>query len=342
MVDQGTRTLRPMADLVSGYDAALFDLDGVVYLGPEPVPGAADGLAALRSRGVQVAFVTNNAGRSPQAVVDHLTHLGIDASLADVVTSAQASARQMAADLSPGAVVYVCGAPALAEEIAAVGLVPVSDLETQPEAVVQGYDPQMSQPRLDLACFAIQRGARWYATNTDATRPTDLGLVPGAGSQIAAVRAAVRVDPVVAGKPFPPLLNETVRRLGATRAIFVGDRIDTDIQGAHAVGMDSLFVFTGAHGKHDLADAAVDGRPTALGWDLQALMAPPRQATLDQTQSRCRSQHAVIDESTGEIRLGTVPASRDEALDAVWAALTLSWQTGADVHQALDQIPQIP
>lgn len=331
-----------MPDLISRYDAALFDLDGVVYLGPEPVPGAVEGLAELRARQVRLGFVTNNAGRSPLAVVEHLRELGIEATTSDVVTSAQASARQMAADLNPGSLVYVCGAQALADEIAGVGLVPVWDLETQPHAVAQGYDPQMSQPRLDQASFAIQRGARWYATNTDTTRPTDQGMVPGAGTQIAAVRTVVADDPIVAGKPSPPLLLETTRRLQARRPIFVGDRIDTDIQGARAVEMDSLFVLTGAHGKHDLAEAPADGRPTALGWDLRALLVPERTASLSADHSQCGSQRACLDASPAQVRLVSQPVDLDQALDAVWAVLTLAWQSGADAHQALDQVAEIP
>lgn len=327
-----------MADLIDAYDAALFDLDGVVYLGPSPVDGAAEGLDALRARGVAVGFVTNNAARSAASVAEHLEHLGVHATAVDVVTSAQACARLMAEQLPSGATVLVTGTEALADEIRAVGLTVVDDWEAQPAAVVQGYDPQMTQPRLDACGFAIQRGARWFATNTDSTRPTDKGLVAGAGSQIASVRAAVTVDPTVAGKPCTPLMEETVRRLDAERPIFVGDRLDTDVEGALAVGMDSLFVFTGAHGKHDLAAAHDRARPTAIGHDLRALLAPARVATSEGDAVRCGGAVARVHD--GVVSVETPGEDRESQLDALWAILQLAWQ-GHDATDALAQLDQV-
>lgn len=324
--------------LVDGYKAALFDLDGVVYLGPDAVDGAPEGIAALRELGVQVGFVTNNAARPPQVVVDQLTGLGVEAHLSDVVTSAQAGARQLAEALEPGSRVLVVGTKALADEVEAVGMVPVWSSEDQPTAVIQGYDPQLTWPRIDDACHAIQAGARWFATNTDSTRPTDVGLVPGAGAQIAAVRVAVGQEPSVAGKPCTPLMEETMRRMGTREAIFVGDRLDTDVQGAVAVGMDSLFVFTGAHGKRDLLQAPEDQRPSAIGHDLRALLAPARTATVEDGLASCREQQARIVD--GRIQLDRLPNGREEQLDALWAVLQLAWTTGAtaEVVDELDQV----
>jgi len=326
--------------LIDAYDAALFDLDGVVYLGPAAVPGAADGIRALRQHGVRVGFVTNNAARPPVAVAEHLEDLGVPADVVDIVTSAQAGARMLAAHLPAGATVLIVGTPALAAEVAAVGLSPVMEANDTPDAVIQGYDPTMTWPRLDVACRAIQGGALWFATNTDSTRPTDTGLVPGAGAQIAAVQVAVRPAPLVAGKPYPPLLQETVRRLGSGRPIFVGDRIDTDIMGANAVGMDSLFVFTGAHTKADLVLVDESGRPTHIGYDLRALMMEPRELVLGEGSARCRGQVATI--SAGEISLAAVPTTLEEQLDALWAVLALVWQhpgVDASVVDHLDLVP---
>ncbi len=326
--------------LIDGYDAALFDLDGVVYLGPAPVPGAAQGLAQLRQDGCAVGFVTNNAARTPEHVVDHLRELGIQAEVADVVTSAQACARLAADQLPAAATVLVTGTAALAAEVAAVGLTVVDEIDPVPAAVIQGYDPTMAQPRLDQAGFAIQRGARWYATNTDANRPTDQGLVPGAGAQVATVAAAVTVAPIVAGKPCAPLMHETVRRLGAAHPIFVGDRLDTDIEGAVGVGMDSLMVLTGAHGKHDLAAAEPGMRPTHLGWDLRALLQPALVAHWtngDQVQVGEQIARLI----SGQVVLDQVPADRDQQVAALWAILQLIW-TGRDGAHALTQLTLIP
>lgn len=273
------------APLIEAYDAALFDLDGVVYLGQAAVPGAADGIAALRRRGVRVGFVTNNAARSPHAVVTHLEDLGVVATAEDVVTSAQAGARLLADLVEPGALVLVVGTEALADEVRAVGLAPTWSVSPLPAAVIQGYHPALPWDLIDKAAYAIQQGARWIGTNPDSTRPTDRGLVPGAGAQIGALRNAVTVDPVIAGKPCTPLLQETVRRLRASSPIFVGDRIDTDIDGAAAIGMDSLMVFTGAHGKRDLV--AASNRPTYIGWDLGALLRPVPPVEVDGTTACC-------------------------------------------------------
>jgi glycerol 3-phosphatase-2 len=307
------------APLIDRYDAALFDLDGVVYLGPTAVPGAASGVAQLRERGVRVGFVTNNAARSPQAVVDHLTALDIVAATSDVVTSAQAGARLLADLVDPGALVLVVGTEALANEVAAVGLEPTWSVDRLPAAVIQGYHPELPWKLIDRAAYAIQQGALWIGTNTDSTRPTDRGLVPGAGAQIGALRNAVTVEPVIAGKPYSPLLRETVRRLKATRPIFVGDRIDTDIDGAAGVGMDSLLVFTGAHGKRDLI--AATSRPTHIGWDLGALLEPVQVVEVHGGTARCGGVE--VGWLDGRFEVAEPPHDRTTQLCALRALLAL-------------------
>ncbi|GAA1396206.1 HAD-IIA family hydrolase [Luteococcus peritonei] len=328
------------APLVEAYEAALFDLDGVVYLGPAPVEGAPEGIQELKRRGTQVGFVTNNAARRPQVVVDQLVGLGVPAELSDVVTSAQAGARMLAEQLPRGSKVLVVGTEALAAEVEQAGMVPVSTSEEEPVAVIQGYDPQMTWPRIDDACVALQRGATWFATNTDSTRPTDKGLVPGAGAQIAAVGYTVKVSPQVAGKPFPPLLQETMRRMGTEQAVFVGDRIDTDIMGAVAVGMDSLFVFTGAHGKHDLLQAGPEGRPTHIGYDLRALLQPARTVEVQAQVARCGDQEARLDQ--GAVQLAAIPSDREGQLDALWAVLNLVWANPGVTAEVVDQLSELP
>lgn len=327
--------------LIDDYDAALFDLDGVIYLGPSPVPGAAEGIAELRQRGCRLGFVTNNASRSPQVVADHLVQLGISARVEDVVTAAQAGARVLSERLPAGAKVLVIGTESLGAEVRAVGLSVVDRWQDSPDAVIQGYDPRLNWSRLDEAALAIQRGALWLATNTDPTRPTDLGLVPGAGAAVDAVRTAVDVEPEVAGKPGRPLMIETLRRVGAHRGIFVGDRLDTDIAGAVGVGIDSLLVLTGAHGLSDLVAAAPDARPTQLGWDLWALLAPRREAKITASggsmQATCGS--ATVALNRGVCRLVDTDANgqeglagREPQLDAAWALARLCWRAADEGH----------
>lgn len=329
-----------MTRFIDAYDAALFDLDGVVYLGPDPVVGAPQTLRELRALGVRVGFVTNNAGRSADAVVEHLNELGIDCARADVVTSSQAIAQLMAAELPAGARILVCGAQALTDEILAVGFTLARDYTDEPVAVVQGYDPQMLWPRLDDACFAIQRGARWYGTNTDINRPTNLGLVPGAGAQIQAVGAAVDAEITVAGKPYPPLLRETIKRMKARTPVFVGDRLDTDIEGANRIGIDSYLVFTGAHGKWELAQAVPEQRPTAIGHDLRGLLKPRREAVWEDGRVVCRE--AVAEVVAGQVQVsGPLDELRHE-LDALWAIVQLTWrEPGLDAERALEALGRL-
>lgn len=326
--------------LAQGYDAALFDLDGVVYLGPHAVPGVPEAIHELRGLGVRVGFVTNNAARTPATVAAHLVELGIEASEPDVVNSTMATLHMLSEQLPEGARVLAVGTEALAEQLAADGFTVVTSKDDRPVAVVQGYNPRIDWRLLEEGAFAIQAGADWFVTNPDLTRPTDRGLVPGAGTQLAVIQACVTITPKIAGKPYPPLLEETVRRLGSERPIFVGDRLDTDILGANNVGMDSLLVFTGAHGKRDLADAERDYRPTAIGYDVSALLQPARVARREGDTVFCGTQRATLAGTTAH--LDTTPANRDEQLDALWALLQLRWHDGAGLGGALDQLTEIP
>lgn len=325
-----------MRALIEAYDAALFDLDGVIYLGPHAIEGVPEALRALRDSGANIGFVTNNAARTPFTVAEHLVQLGIAATESDVVNSTQATLRMLAADLPAGARVLVVGTSALTRQLADAGFTPVHTLDQEPVAVVQGYHPDVDWKLLELGAIAIQGGAAWYATNPDMTRPTERGILPGCGAQVAVVRACVDVEPKVAGKPFRPLLDETVLRLGAKHPVFVGDRIDTDIMGANNVGMDSLFVFTGAHGKADLAAAPAVGRPTHIAWDVAGLLRPARQAVVE-------NGRATVGAETVEIRGDAVallsrPSDREAQLDALWAALKLVWSTGATARGVLDDL----
>lgn len=312
-----------MPVLIDAYDAALFDLDGVIYLGPDAVPGAAEAMTALTEAGKAVVYVTNNAARSADTVVKHLRDLGFAAGPENVLTSAQVAAAGLAAALAPGSKVLVAGSASLAGLIAEAGLVPVASADDDPVAVIQGYDPVLSWPLLDEVALAIAAGAVWYATNDDASRPTDRGLVPGAGAMIAAVAAAVGGEPITFGKPHRPMMAEAVRRAGAQRPIFVGDRIDTDIMGANRAGIDSLMVFSGAHGKRDLVTAGPGERPTHIGPDVSALLQPARSALVTDRTATCNGQQA--SQEDGRIVLAGSPDTLAAQYDALWAVAGLAW-----------------
>jgi glycerol 3-phosphatase-2 len=267
---------RPLCDV---YDVALLDLDGVIYIGSQPVPGAAEALAQARQGGQRAAFVTNNASRSPSRIAAQLTGLGVPATAADVVTSAQAAARLLAERLPAGAPVLVAGGTGLRIALRERNLRPVSAAAEHPQAVVQGYSPDLSYALLAQAALAIRAGAWYVATNADQTLPGPQGLQPGNGSIIALLVAATGVRPVVAGKPETPLHAESVQRTGAKRPLVIGDRLDTDIEGAVRGHADSLLVLTGVSTPSDAIVAPPEQRPTYLARDLGGLLTPHPEVT---------------------------------------------------------------
>lgn len=266
------RLLASTEPLAARYDVALLDLDGVVYVGGDEVPGASAALAAARDQGMRLAFVTNNAARPPAVVAEHLSRLGIPATAAEVITSAQAAAHYLAERLAPGSRVLVLGTTGLTEALTERGLVPVATADEDPQAVVQGYSPDADWRMLAEGAVAIRRGLPWVATNLDATVPSPRGPLPGNGSLVAALRHATGVDPVSTGKPDPAMHRETVERSAARRPIVVGDRLDTDMGGANAAQCPSLAVLTGVTSPADLLAAPEPYRPTYLGHDLRGLL----------------------------------------------------------------------
>ncbi len=324
-----------MSSLISSYDAALFDLDGVIYLGPYAIDGVSQALGQLRHQGIRLGFVTNNAARTPTQVAAHLRELGIDAEAEDVVNSTQATLRMLQSRLPAGARILVVGTQALSQQLAAGGFTPVSTLAEEPVAVVQGYHPQLPWELLEQGAIAVQNGAAWYATNPDQTRPTERGILPGNGAQVDLIAACVGYRPEMAGKPFRPLLDETVLRLNAQHPIFVGDRIDTDIVGAGNVGMDSLFVFTGAHGKYDLAAAEPIGRPTHIGQDIAALLEPARILNRTSTGYSCGEARLCI---TDGLAIAETPTTQVGQLDLLWCALHAHWEQKINIEDVLAQL----
>jgi HAD superfamily hydrolase (TIGR01450 family) len=261
--------------LCTAHDVLLVDLDGVVYVGAEAVPGAPDALDRARATGSRVLFVTNNAARPPGDVAAHLSRIGVRAGPADVVTSAQAAAGMLADRLPDGAAVLVVGGEGLERALAERGLRPVRAAEDDPVAVAQGFSPGLAWPELAEAAYALGRGLEWVATNRDRTLPTPRGLAPGNGSFVALLETATGRSPRVAGKPERPLFDEAVTRSGGTRPLMVGDRLDTDVGGANGAGLPALLVLTGVSGPAELLQAAAGQRPAYLAGDLGRGLADP-------------------------------------------------------------------
>jgi glycerol-1-phosphatase len=267
------------------YDVALLDLDGVVYLGAAAVPGATEALAKARRAGMRLAFVTNNASRSPSRIAAQLVGLGVPATPDEVVTSAHAAARLIADRLPAGSPVLVVGGIGLRMALRERGLRPVSTAAEQPAAVVQGYGPDVGYGLLAEGGLAVRAGAWFVASNADVTLPTARGLQPGNGSLVQVIATATGTQPVVAGKPEPPLHLEAVARSGARRPLVVGDRLDTDIEGAVRAGADSMLVLTGVSGPADAVLAPAHRRPAYLAHDLAGLLEPHPEVTAAVTQA---------------------------------------------------------
>lgn len=264
--------------LAARYAAIVCDLDGVVYRGPTAVPHA---IEALTSSNLPVIYATNNASRTPEDVAAHLRDLGLDCEPGDVATSSQAGARLVADNVPPSSRVLAVGGPGVSAALVQVGLVPVvpaDGLGHDVVAALQGYGAGVTASDLAEVAYAVQAGATWVATNTDATLPTDRGVAPGNGSLIGAVQRAVGHAPdMVAGKPSAPLYLMCADRLAipAERVLAVGDRLDTDIEGAVAAGMDSLLVLTGVDDLAACLEAPPHRRPTWVAPDLRALNVDP-------------------------------------------------------------------
>lgn len=267
-----------MTDLLDRYDVLLADLDGTLYQGPHVVPGAVEAIQSAAARGVRTAYVTNNASRRPSDVARQLADLGFPATEADVVTSSQAAADMLAEQLSTGAAVLVVGTDALAAEITRVGLT-VTTEAADAAAVVQGHSPDTGWRVLADASVALRRGAVWVACNLDPTLPTERGPLPGNGSMVAVLRTATGLEPQVAGKPAPALVDASLRRTGARRPLMIGDRLDTDIEGGRAAGIPALLVLTGVSDAAELLAAAPLRRPDFVAADLSGLMRDPRDLT---------------------------------------------------------------
>lgn len=261
----------------------------------------------------------------------HLTELGVPAEPADVITSAQAVARLMADQLPAGARVLVVGGEGLRVALRERGLVPVESADDEPVAVAQGYGgPDMAWGRFAEAAYAIARGVPWFASNTDLTIPSARGIAPGNGAAVEVVRIATGAEPQVAGKPLPPMHRETVLRTGAERPLVVGDRLDTDIEGAFNGGVDSLLVLTGVTDAAQLVAAPPEHRPTYVDADLRGLLTGQPEVTESGEGFGCGGWTASVrgDE--------LVLAGDGDVLDGLRALCGAAWTYAGDGSCGLD------
>ena len=314
------QALRGSAEpLDTAYDVALLDLDGTVYLGGAAIPGAAEALRKADAAGLRLAYVTNNAFRTPAAIAELLTSFGVPAIPQDVVTSAQAAARMLAERLPAGAPVLVIGGSGLRMAVRERGLRPVSTAADRPRAVVEGSSPDVSYSILAEGGLAVAAGALFVASNGDLTLPSRRGRQPGNGSLTQVIATATGVRPLVAGKPELPLHRESVLRTGAERPLVVGDRLDTDIEGAQRVSADSLLVLTGVTRPAEAILAPPAQRPTYLAEDLAGLLEPHPGVTSQDGTYHCGGWAARLDGDRLDLTGG------GDRIDGLRASCAAAW-----------------
>lgn len=317
---------------LSGRDVLLADLDGVVYAGPGALPHAVDSLNRA-AESLRLGYITNNASRTDASVAEHLSALGLSVRADDVVTSPQAAMRLLASLVPPPATLLVVGGEGLVVEARKAGYTVTRSAEDAPAAVVQGFAPEVAWTDLAEAAFALkvpedEGGIPWIATNTDWTIPRERGVAPGNGTLVSAVHTAIGRLATVAGKPETPIFEEAVARFGASSALFLGDRLDTDIMGAARAGIDSALVLTGIdRPKHVLA-APQGSRPTYILGDLRELHEPyPQTVEKDGVFTVRGASVRVVNEVDVEIL-----AEGDTPVDLLRAGAAAIWATGRAIY----------
>jgi glycerol 3-phosphatase-2 len=258
---------------LDGTDVLFADLDGVIYTGENAVPFAVDALNSASEK-VRLAYITNNASRTPTAIAEHLTNLGLTVSADDIVSSPQAAVKILATLVDPGSTILVVGGEGLVSEVANAGFRVTDSADDDPAAVIQGFATTVGWVHLAEASFALHRGIPWVATNTDWTIPVARGVAPGNGTLVSAVHLAVGRLPVFAGKPEKAIFDYAAERFDAHNALVIGDRLDTDILGANRAGMRSALVLTGIDGPKQVLAASEDHQPTYILGDLRELSQP--------------------------------------------------------------------
>ncbi len=331
-----------MADRLplDGVDLLISDLDGVVYKGAGAIPYAVESINRA-SATMRVAYMTNNASRTPASVSQQLIELGLTVVPTDVVTSPQAAVRLLAGLVPAGSTVLVVGGEGLSSEVLKAGFAVTDSALDSPAAVIQGFAPEVGWTQLAEASFALHEGIPWVATNTDWTIPVARGIAPGNGTLVSAVHSAVGRLPVVAGKPEAAIFEEAIRRFGASKPLFIGDRLDTDILGANRSGIESVLVLTGIDRAKQVLAADKHSRPTFILDDLRQLHEPYPQA-LHATEPATGDR--IVSVGSAAVRMAgnavTVERSGDRSIDLLRAAAAAIWGSGLAIY-GLEVAPEL-
>ncbi len=313
--------------LIDSFDSLLLDLDGVVYRGKKAIAGAVESITKAQRLGKSVGYITNNASRTPSQIAMQLREFGISIEDHQIIGSARAAAKLLAGKIPSGSKVLVVGGEGLRTEVEALGFSLVASSEELPSAVIQGFSPEVGWKDLAEAAFAIQNGAIWIATNQDWTLPLEKGIAPGNGTLVGAVHTAVGILPEFAGKPFRPIFDSALSELGFQKPLVIGDRLDTDIKGAVAAGLESAAVLTGIAGNRELLGAKSDERPNYILTDLSELFSDyPKPKRTKSSVSFGQSEVEIIGD-----RL-MISAGNPSAVDTIRAATDLVWSSGRPIY----------
>lgn len=317
---------------VTGYDLVLADLDGVVYRGQRAVPNAVESLNRVAET-TKLGYITNNASRTDAHVAEQLRQFGLTLAAEDVITSPQAAIELLQQRVPKDALIFVVGGDGITFELERAGYRWTRSADDNPDAVLQGFTPELAWKDLAEAAFVLQEfpdrdPVPWIATNTDWTLPLERGLAPGNGTMVSAVHTAVQRLPDFAGKPETPIYETAFKRFGSRNALMLGDRLDTDVQGASASGIDSVLVLTGVDRPKQLLAAPKGQRPNYILPTLADLFEP-----YPETEIRKDGAHQIGD---ARVRMDghivTIVREGSDALNLLRAACSAIWASGLAIY----------
>jgi HAD superfamily hydrolase (TIGR01450 family) len=309
------------------YDLLLADLDGVIYEGQAAIVNAVSTIDTLHKQLIAVGYVTNNSSRKPEAIADQLVGFGVNAQAIEVISSGLTAVELLSSKVPQGSKVYVVGGDGLRNFVIAGGFQLVNSSEENPAAVLQGFAPDVSWRELAEASYSIANGAIWIATNNDWTLPQEKGIAPGNGTLVSAVHTAVGQLPLIAGKPEPAIYKTALKRFEKESALFVGDRLETDILGANRASFDSAVVMTGIASRKDVLGAQVEERPKYILETLADLLHDYLAPVQTKRGWRCGE---VSVELLGDKVM--VVEGNPRSIEALRAATQVIWNSGKHIH----------
>lgn len=316
----------------------LADLDGIVYRGANEIAHARDSINRASDQ-MRVGYLTNNASRTDVVVAQQLSDFGLRVQPHDIVTSPQAAVTVLSERVAAGSTIFVVGGEGLTVELEKAGFRVTRSADDAPAAVVQGFAPEVGWRELAEASFALQAHHSddelpWIATNTDWTVPLERGVAPGNGTLVSAVHIAVGRLPVFAGKPEKAIYETAFARFGSRNALMIGDRLDTDIQGARAAGIESALVLTGIDRPKQLLAAPEHQRPEFILRDLRQLHEPYPITVVD--------KKGTVTVGSASVRMDanrvTVVAPGDDPLNLLRAGCQAIWRSGLAIFAL--QVPE--